>query len=331
MSEEVTQVEETTETPVEAQAEETTSMEAQAEEVTEQGGEEGTAVMAETDQELEQEIEQAIDDGATEEEVKDMIRQYTLKVDGKEIVREIDLNNEEEIKKQLQLALKGQKSTQELAELKRAYEQGIQSILKDPLSVLKDLDPDFDPLKVSSDFIEKEYKAKQMSPEEREAIQRQKEYEQLKEERDRLMTEKEEAQKSVARKQLADEIQEDILSALEGDTELIVDRETVALVAEELIWAAKNNYEVSAADVLPTVKEKLRRQFENSANRFKSTDVLKKYMGSSLLDRLREERIEQAKQQVKSVNNIKSTANSVKAEPEKKEQKKLSLSDFMGR
>ena len=136
-------------------------------------------VQAETEEELEEEIQAAAEDGATEEEIKDMIRQYTIKVDGKSMVKEIDLSNEDEMIRQLQLAAKGQKSTQELAELKKTYESGLQNILKDPFAALKSLDENFDPMEYAAKFIEDQYKAQQMSPEEKAAQERDKELEEL--------------------------------------------------------------------------------------------------------------------------------------------------------
>jgi len=285
---------------------------------------ESVKVQAETEQELEEEIQNAVNEGASEEEVQNMIRQYTLKVDGKEIIKEIDLNNEDELKRQFQLALKGQKSTQELAEIKKAYEKGLKNILSNPFEALKELDPDFDPLKLSADYIESMYKAQQMTPEEKEEKERIDKYEKLKEEHERLLKENQEREEMAARQAVAEEIQSDIMSALDEDGELVADRETVSLVARELIWAAERNIEVSAKDVLPTVKQLLKEQFNNHANRFKSSEILKKYMGESLTEKLREQRIKDAKVKVPSINDIKPTSNINKEEVSKKPKKKLS-------
>ena len=95
------------------------------------------------------------------------------------------------------------------------------------------------------------------------------------------------------------------MSALSGDPELVADRETVALVAENLMWAAENNmHDITAKDVIPHVKDQLRDNFQKSASRFKSTAALKQYMGDDLLNKLREERVEQAKKQVKNTSSI---------------------------
>lgn len=284
-------------------------------------------VQAENEQELESEIKEALEEGATEEEVKNMIRQYTLKVNGKEVVKEIDLSDEDAIKRELQMAYAGRGAMQESAELKKLYSQEIERLRSDPFAVLKELDPEFDPLKLSASYIEQVLAENEMTPEEKAEIQRTKEFEEIKAERDRLKKEFEEKERSEKTAALQREIQTDIMSALESDSELVADDETLALVAENLYWASKNGFpDMKAKDVLPTVKKQLRSQFKKATERFKSTSILKEYMGDELLNKLREERLDQMKNQVKNVNNIKQP--SAKKEEDKEEKKKIALSSL---
>lgn len=288
---------------------------------------EETTVQAETEQELEQEIQDAVEAGASEEEVQDMIRQYVIKVDGKEYTRELDLNNEDEIKRQLQLAYKGQQSMQELQELKKLYSQELENLLADPLERLKALDPNFDPLEASGKYIEKLMKEQEMTPEQKAEMAREKELKELREERDRLRQEAEQREQQAIMQKLADEIQEDIMSALSADPDLVADRDTVALVAGEMADAAEKNIDMSAKEALVQVKANLRKQFDKTTSMFKSNAALKQYVGNNLLDKLRIERVEQAKKQVK---NLESIQNVSKKEAEKKPEKpKVNLNDIL--
>jgi hypothetical protein len=294
------------------------------------GSVEGEEVQATTESELETEIADAIEDGASEEEVQNMVRQFVLKVDGREFIKEIDMNDEDELTKQFQLAAKGQKSMQELQELKNAYNAELQRLVKDPFAVLKELDGDFDPLKLSADYINRRHEESQQSPEEKAQQEAQTELQELRAERDRLKQEKEDDARAKEDAAVASEIETDIMSALDGDSELVADRETVRLVARELHWAMKNgHFDMTAKDVLPTVKDQLRQQFQKSAGRFKSTAALKEYMGSDLLSKLRDERMElaQAQDKLKTVGNIKKDV--AQSEEVKKERKKIKLSDLM--
>ena len=295
-------------------------------ETSQESSEEPEEIQATTEKELETEIKDAIEEGATEEDVQNMIRQYTLKVDGREFIKEIDLDNEEEIIKQLQLAAKGQKSMQELQELKNVYTQNLTRLMEDPFAVLKELDENFDPLELSAGYIDALLKEQEMSPEEKAGIERQREFEEIKEERDRLKNQAIEKERESQRMALAGEIENDIMSALDGDSELVADKETVALVAENLMWAAKNNmHDISAKDVLPTVKEQLKRNFQKAASRFKTTDALKQSIGTDILERLREERVEQASKVVKNANSIGTGSSKSIKEPEREKIKLSSL------
>lgn len=292
------------------------------EEIVEEASDETLEVSANTEEELEEEIKDAIDDGASNEEIKDMIRQFTLKVDGKEFVKEVDLSNEEELTKQFQLAAKGQKSMQELQELKNLYSAQIERLYADPFAVLKEMNPDFDPLDTSARYIDKLTKEQEMSPEERQQLERQREFDEIKAERDRLKQEAQDKIQEQQRQELANELQTDIMSALDADADLVADRETVALVAENLMWANdKGMIDITAKDVIPTVKEQLRKNFQRSAARFKNVDSLKTHMGDDIINKLRADRVAKVQNQVKNVNSV----NKDVSKPSKKKKRKRRL------
>ena len=292
----------------------------------ESSSEESSEIKAENDEEFEDEVQEAIENGASEEEVQEMVRKYVLKVDGKEYVREIDLNNEEEMQKQLQMALKGQKSMQELAEIKKLYTQELQRLMADPFRVLKEMDPDFDPLAVSSKYIDELMAENEKSPEEKKREAELKELEELRAEKQKLEEERLRIAQEQEMKALAEQIETDIMSALDADPELIADKETVALVAREMIWAEEKGLNIDAKMAISGVKEHLKRQFNNYSSRFKNPAALKEYMGQDLLSKLREERKAQAEKTVKNLNSIKSTS---QTEAKPAERKKYKISDIM--
>jgi len=302
------------------------SVEARSEESSSESSE-SVEVQAETEEELESEIEQAIEEGASEEEVKNMIRQFTLKVNGKEYIKKIDLSNEDEVQKELQLALAGRHAMQRSAELEKAYRNDINRLKSDTASVLKELG--IDPLQFSSSFIEKYLEESQKDPAELEREQKIKEYEMLKAENERLKKEREEEQRRNQMAEVEKELETDIISALEGDSELPVNPEVIAMVADSMLWAMSNGFDdITAKDVLPTVKAELQKKFRTVASSLKSPAALKALLGDDILNNLREERVQQAKKQIKIVNNLKETSSPSKTE--EKPRQKISLKDFMG-
>ena len=292
-------------------------------------GQDEIEVSAENDQDFQEEVEKAIEDGASEEQVKDMIRRYTLNVKGKTIVKELDVNDDDKIQQILQREAAGQMAMQELAELKKVYTQEIERLLSDPFSVMQELNPEFDPMDHVKRFVEDKYQESQLTPEQKAALAQEQAYKKAMEENQALKQRIAEQQRQEELEKLEMEIEQDIISAIESDSELELDEDTVALVAENLIWAEDNGFEgYTAKDVLPTVKEQIRDQFRRSAQKFKSTAALKEYMGQDLLNKLREERIEQAKKQINTVNNIKANAVAPSKKENKEEDIKIPLSSL---
>jgi len=284
-------------------------------------------VQAETEEELQAEVEQAIEEGATEEEVKEMIREFTLKVNGKEYKRKIDLSDEDTLQKELQMALAGRQAMQRSAELEKAYRNDIDRLKTDTASVLQELN--IDPVEFAARVIENHLEQNSKSPEQLEQERIAAEIQQMREENERLRKEAEDRTRQAEMAKVEKEIETDILSALEGDPELPANPEVIAMVADNMLWAMQNGWEdVSAADVLPTVKAELQNKFRSIAGSLKSNAALKALLGDDILNNLREERVQQAKQQVKTLNNIKSTPKQEEAKQESV--KKISLKDFMG-
>lgn len=286
-------------------------------------------VQAESEEEFQEEVEEAIEKGASEEEVKSMIRKFNLKVDGKEIEKEIDLNDEEALKREFQLAAKGQKSMQEKAEQEKAFAQFLQAARKDPFKAMKQLDPSFDEMEYVAKIVDEMVKEQEMTPEQKEQAKMRKEYEEALAERDRLRKEAQERQAQEQTQQILNQLKQDIETALNADEDLVADKSTVALVAQEMARADEQGVELNANQALQIAKRRLQQQYESSANMFKSTASMKKYVGNNLLEKLREDRANLAKkqQEVKGTSGIKNVSRNAPAK--KAPEKKISLSDLM--
>jgi hypothetical protein len=151
----------------------------------------------------------------------------------------------------------------------------------------------------------------------------------MKEENDKLRKDNEDRVRASEMAAVEKELETDILSALEGDTELPANPEVIAMVADNMLWAMQNGWEdVNAKDVIPTVKAELQNKFRSIAGSLKSKSALKALLGDDVLNSLREERIEQAGKHVKNINNIKH--NSAPEKKDEKEIKKRTIKDFMG-
>jgi len=83
------------------------------------------------DQQLQDVVETAIANGASEKEVKNLIKEFQLKVNGKVINKKIDLSDENALKNELQLSAAARQAMQEAANLKKLYESEVSRLKQD--------------------------------------------------------------------------------------------------------------------------------------------------------------------------------------------------------
>jgi hypothetical protein len=285
---------------------------------------EGREASGEVEQ-LEEEIAEAEANGASKKEIQKMIEKFELKVNGKNIVKELDLNDKEAVKRELQLALAGRQSMQEMAELKKLYSTEIDRLRQDPFAVLRELG--IDPDELSYSHLEKKVQEAQKSPEEQERDRLQKELEELRakakdEEEKRIQADQSRMQEQAA-KQLDDEIDE----ALDEYKHLPRSPRVVKHIASVMMWALDNGMEnISVKDVLPTVEKELKKEISDIIDNLPE-EFIEEFIGQRGIEKLRKKRVAQAAQQPKSVSNIKPSAPAKSSESKPSVRK--SLEDFL--
>jgi len=288
---------------------------------------EESSVQAETEAELEDEIQEAIDNGASEEEVKNMIREFTLKVNGKEYKRSIDLSDEETLKKELQLAMAGRHAMQENAELKKVFNSELERLKADPFSFLEELG--YDPLQLAASKLDAFIKENEKSPEEREIEERQRRFKQLEEENRKLKEQMENEKRQALLEQAEFELTEEISKALDKYGQLDETPELLAEIADAMYLAMEDGWtDVRAEDVIPSVHQRMVNRFKKSISSLKSKDAIKSLLGDDILNSLREERIEQAKK-IASVKNLKTDVTKTIQEEKKDDGPKIKISDLL--
>lgn len=276
-------------------------------------------------EQLQDQIAEAKASGASKKEIQKMIEKFELKVNGKNVVKEIDLSDKEAIKRELQLALAGRQTMQEMAELKKIYSQEIERLRSDPFSVLQELG--IDPDELSYSHLERKVQEAQKSPEEQERDRLQKELEQLrgkaKQEEERRI----QAEQSRLQEQAAQQLDDEIDTALDEYKHLPRSPRVVKHIASVMMWALDNGMpDVTVKDVLPTVEKELKREISDIIENLPE-EFIEEFIGQRGMDRLRKKRVAQATQQPKSAANVKPAA-PTKAK-EAKPAIKRSLEDFL--
>lgn len=277
------------------------------------------------EQALGEQIQEAAEAGASKEEIKQMIQDFELKVNGKTINKKLDLNDKEAVTRELQKAYAGQQAMQKAAEIEKLYKDEIARLKKDPFSVLEELG--LDPDELAELRIQKRIEEMKKSPEQVAKEQMQKE---LEEARKKLKDKEEEADKVKFEKmqeQAAREIDHEITTALDAHKTLAATPFIIKRVADATLWAMENGFpDAKAGDVLDMVEDELKKEMSNMFAQLPE-EVIEAYLGQKNVERLRQKRIK-AVQDTKNISNIQKETAKVSPSSEAP-RPKMSIDEFM--
>lgn len=260
-------------------------------------------VQAETEEELVEEIEAAIEDGASKEQVESMIKEFELKVNGKTFTKKIDLSDEEALKRELQKAYAGQQAMQQKAELEKSLQERVALWKSNPKLAFEDLGMDVEDFLNS--YMEQKIEESKKTPEqvEREKIQMELEEARRKEKELREQIEKAEYQRM--REEAAKELNEQITEALDAHPDLPKSPRVVQKIADVMKWANDHGIEdVRAIDAIPTVKAELQKEM-NSMFSDLPLEFIESYIGKKTFDRFREEKLKKLQKKPQTLNEVK--------------------------
>lgn len=273
-------------------------------------------------------IQDAVENGEiSQAEAKQLIKKFKLKVDGREYEHEIDLNDENAVRNELQLAHAAKSRMQETANIKKAYQREMERLKSDPWSVLQELG--LDPDDLSERRIHSRIEEMKKSPEQLASEKMAKELEEARAEAKKLKEEREQEQmtklQQEAVKSLNDEIDKAITS---GHTKLPNTPLVRKKIADTMLWAMNNGHgDVTAEDVVPLVKREMQEEL-NSLYEGLDADALEEYIGRQNMDKMRKKRISAAKP-VPGLADVKPTAAGMKVpQAESKPAQKLKAKDF---
>jgi hypothetical protein len=275
---------------------------------------------------LQEVVEDAIASGASEKEVKNLIRDFQLKVNGKMVNKRIDLSDENALRNELQLSAAARNAMQESANLKKLYESEVNRLRQDPFSVLAEMG--LDPDELAEMRIQQRIDQMKKSPEQVEREKIQEELRSAREEANKLKAERESEQFEKLKEQAATQIESEIEQALDAHKSLPKSRHIVKRIADSMLWAMGNGFDnVSAEDVMPLVEKEWREEMSRLMDD-SPEDVLEQLIGQRNIERLRAKRLNaMSTSNGKTANSIKPTAGSVQ-KPEEQKREKIKQRDF---
>lgn len=279
-------------------------------------------------EQLQDVVETALANGASEKEVKNLIKEYQIKVNGKTKTVRADLGDDNFIKNQLQMAEAARISMQESANLKKLYEKEVGRLKSNPWEVLKELG--MDPDELAELRIQSRIEEMKKSPEQLANEKIQKELQEAREKYDKLNAEREEERFQKLKQQAAVQIESEIEAALDAHKTLPKSRHIVKRIADSLLWAMDQGYEdATVEDVLPMVENEWREEM-NRLMDDSSEDVLEQLIGQRNLERMRNKRLAGMTQQPKSAASIKPTSQSVQKQDTTPKEKTSQRAFFRG-
>jgi hypothetical protein len=275
---------------------------------------------ASPDQQLQEAVEDAVANGASEKEIKNLIKEFQLKVNGKIVNKTIDLSDENALKNELQLSAAARQAMQEAANLKKLYESEVSRLKQDPFSVLAELG--LDPDQLAEMRIQQRIEEMKKSPEQLERERIQAELQAAREEANKLKAEREAEQFEKLKEQAAAQIETEIEQALDSHKTLPKSRHIVKRIADSMLWAINNGFnDVTAEDVMPLVEKEWRDEMSRLMDD-SPEDILEQLIGQRNIERLRAKRLNaMAASNTKTANSVKPTAASVQKQEQEKREK----------
>lgn len=253
-------------------------------------------------------------------------KKYQLKVDGREEELELDLDNEEEIKKHLQLSKAAQKRMQEMAEYKKNVAAFFDTLKNDPLKVLTDPNLGLDMKRIAEMVVNNEVEELKKSPEQREKEKLQRELEAIKKQHEDEKKARAEAEFARIQEQEAVRLDNEITSALDTSG-LPKSAYTVKKMAEYMMLALQNNIDLSAKDVVPLLKKQTLAEVREMIGLLPE-DMLEDFIGKENISRVRKRSLAKLKETPKTVNDVKPAGNDVK-KVEEKAKPKIEMKDWL--
>lgn len=299
---------------------------------------------------IEGEVKDAVNDivnegqaeGKTNNEIKKDVREYLLKVNGKEFKKKVDPDNDVEMIKTLQLAELGRIKAQEAADKEKALRDMERRLKDDPMAMLKDAG--HDPLEWAEKLIQDAIEKEKMSPEEQKIAEQERMIQELlekeearKQEEERKKQEEQESKLRQQEEQDRLEFENQIKDVMSASKILPNNEDTFHIIANDMLHVMrdmapedleaimKNTGKNLAELVIPSIEERheanMRKYFEESP-----LEVAERLIGEKLLEKQRKARLAKAKQ-TPQPSEIKEVIKD--ADPLKPKRRSTKLNDFL--
>lgn len=264
-----------------------------------------------------------------EAEIKKALKSFELKVNGKSRKVDIDMDNDEEVKKYLQKALASDEKFQEASTYKKQAEQLVEMLQKNPLSILKNPALGLDIRKLAEQVLLEDLEDQQKSPEQKKLEEYEKKLKAYEDEKTRIEEERKRMQLEDATKRQYEEVETSMITALEK-ADLPAEPFFVRRVADIWASAVESGWEdARLEDIMPYVETRLRNDFKSVISKNADPDKLEKLIGKDILDGYRKSKVSKMKKTPTTAGQMAQSTAKVEAKPANAP-KKIRIDDIGG-
>lgn len=233
-------------------------------------------------------------------EIKQKIRELTLKVDGKTYKESIPFDveagseAEEYLKRQLQMAKMGNNRAQYAKSLESEVADFFQKLKDDPRSVLSDPNIGVDLKKFANSIIEEEIANSKKSPEQLEKEKLQKELKQIRDEREKEKKDSEQRELERLTQTAYQNYETNIIKTIDTAKDLPKSAYVVKKFADFMVTGLQMGADLSPEDVLPLVRAEISNDIKQMFSA-SPDEMLEAMLGKDRIAKMRKKSIEKAK------------------------------------
>jgi hypothetical protein len=256
------------------------------------------------------------------------IKKLKLKVDGKDFEEEVNLDDDDYLTKQLQLAKAAQKRMGEYATLEKQVKAFLEELKSNPRKVLSDPNIGIDVKQLAASIIEEEIENSKKTPEQLEREKLQTRLQELEEERKKEKEDFQTKEFDRLQQQAYERYDVQMSQALEK-SDLPKSPYIIKKMADYMLMGLTEGLDVTPEDVLPLVREEMQSDLKQMFA-VMPDEVIEGIVGKDVFNRIRKKNITKGKAPPTPVKSaVKDTGGTNKSEA-KGADKKQTFRDFFG-
>lgn len=269
---------------------------------------------------------------AEQKAIAKMEKEFRLKVNGKEVVEKIDLNDEQRIIKALQMEKAAQEAFQkasarekQLAQMDAEMNDFLNRLKSNPLEILKHPELGLNLEQVAEMILQSKIEEESKSPEQKELEEARKKLKEFEESQKQLQEAKQKAEMERLEQEASQYIQNEIVSAIDTG-ELPNSPYIVSKMAQLLSVAYDNGIDVDAKDIVPIVKQAYMRDMREMLGKIPD-ELVEDLVTPDRVKAIRNKRIQSVKAK-NSQSQVKIQDTGTKPSTKEEKQKRLYSKDF---